>query len=65
MVALQKKKKKKTLRPHLHGWASTASRRLEPLRGGSLLFTKKFPGIKNAIYFIEKAHFVVEIFHIL
>ena len=27
-----------------HGWGSTASR-LEPLRGGSLLFTTKFPEI--------------------
>ena len=26
-----------------YGWGSTASR-LEPLRGGSLLFTTKFPG---------------------
>ena len=26
------------------GWGSTASR-LEPLRGGSLLFTTNFPGI--------------------
>ena len=64
MAAFQKKKTKNFMAP-FHGWASTASRRLEPLRGGSLLFTKKFPGIKNAIHFIEKAHFVVEIFHIL
>ena len=27
-----------------HGWGSTGSR-LEPLRGGSLLFTSKFPEI--------------------
>ena len=27
-----------------YGWGSTASR-LQPLRGGSLLFTTKFPGI--------------------
>ena len=27
-----------------HGWSSTASR-LEPLRGGSLFFTTKFPEI--------------------
>ena len=27
-----------------YGWGSTASR-LEPLRGGSLLFTTKFPDI--------------------
>ena len=29
-----------------YGWDSTASR-LEPLRGGSLLFTTKFPEVKN------------------
>ena len=29
-----------------HGWGSTASR-LEPLRGGSLLFTTKFPEISG------------------
>ena len=28
----------------LYGWSSTASR-LEPLRGGGLLFTTKFPEI--------------------
>ena len=28
--------------PFFYGWGSTASR-LEPLRGGSLLFTTKFP----------------------
>ena len=28
----------------IYGWSSTASR-LEPLRGGSLLFTTKFPEI--------------------
>ena len=27
-----------------YGWGSTASK-LEPFRGGSLLFTTKFPGI--------------------
>ena len=26
-----------------YGWGSTASRLEEPLRGGSLLFTTKFP----------------------
>ena len=36
--------KKKTLWPLFYGWGSTASR-LEPLRGGSLLFTTKFPEI--------------------
>ena len=30
-----------------YGWGSTTSR-LEPLRGGSLLFTNKFPGIPGA-----------------
>ena len=29
-----------------YGWGSTASR-LEPLRGGSLLFTTKFPEINS------------------
>ena len=29
-----------------YGWGSTASR-LEPLRGGSLLFTTKFPKISG------------------
>ena len=29
-----------------YGWGSTASR-LEPLRGGSLLFTTKFPEIPD------------------
>ena len=34
-----------------YGWVSTASR-LEPLRGGSLLFTFKFPEIP-ATHFID------------
>ena len=34
-----------------YGWDSTASR-LEPLRGGSLLFTTKFPEIPYT-YFIN------------
>ena len=34
-----------------YGWGSTASR-LEPLRGGSLLFTTKFPEIPGT-YFID------------
>ena len=34
-----------------HGWGSTASR-LEALRGGSLLFTTKFPGIPGT-HFID------------
>ena len=37
-------KKKKLLMAPFYGWGSTASR-LEPLRGGSLLFTTKFPEI--------------------
>ena len=35
------KKKKKNFMAPFYGWGSTASR-LEPLRGGSLLFTTKF-----------------------
>ena len=34
-----------------YGWGSTASR-LEPLRGGSLLFTNKFPEIPGT-HFID------------
>ena len=34
-----------------YGWGSTASR-LEPLRGGSLLFTIKFPEISGT-HFID------------
>ena len=34
-----------------YGWGSTASR-LQPLRGGSLLFTIQFPGISVA-HFID------------
>ena len=34
-----------------YGWGSTATR-LEPLRGGNLLFTTKFPEIA-ATYFID------------
>ena len=37
-------KKNKTLWPLFYGWGSAASR-LEPLRGGSLLFTTKSPDI--------------------
>ena len=32
-----------------HGYGSTASR-LEPLRGGSLLFTTKFPKISGTYF---------------
>ena len=34
-----------------YGWGSTASR-LEPLRGGSLLFTTKFPEISGNVCII-------------
>ena len=37
-------KKIKTLWPLFYGWGSTASR-IQPLRGGSLLFTIQFPEI--------------------
>ena len=37
-------KKKNIFMAPFHGWSSTASR-LEPLRGGSLFFTTKFPEI--------------------
>ena len=38
------KTKKKNFMAPFHGWGSTASR-LQPLRGGSLLFTIQFPEI--------------------
>ena len=37
--------------PFFYRWGSTASR-LEPLRGGSLLFTNKFPEIPGT-HFID------------
>ena len=37
---------KKNFMAPIYGWGSTASR-LEPLRGGSLLFTTKFPEISG------------------
>ena len=40
------KKKKKNFMASFYGWGSTASR-LEPLRGGNLLFTTKFPDISG------------------
>ena len=47
--------KKKTLKKNFmapfYGWGSAASR-LEPLRGGSLLFTTKFPEIPGT-HFID------------
>ena len=42
---------KKNFMAPFYGWGSTASR-LEPLRGGSLLFTTKFPEIP-ATHFID------------
>ena len=38
------KKRKSIFMASFYGWGSTASR-LKPLRGGSLLFTTKFPEI--------------------
>ena len=48
---LYSKKKKKNFMAPFYGWGSTASR-LEPLRGGSLLFTIKFPEIPGT-HFID------------
>ena len=42
---------KKNFTAPFHGWGSTASR-LEPLRGGSLLFTNKSPEISGT-HFID------------
>ena len=44
-------KKKTNFMAPFYGWGSTASR-LAPLRGGSLLFTTKFPEI-NGTHFID------------
>ena len=44
-------KKKKNFMAPFYGWGLTASR-LEPLRGGSLLFTTKFPEIPGT-HFID------------
>ena len=46
-----KKATKKNFMTPFYGWGSTASR-LEPLRGGSLLFTSKFPEIPGT-HFID------------
>ena len=43
--------KKTNFMAPFYGWGSTASK-LEPLRGGSLLFTTKFPEIPGA-HFID------------
>ena len=45
------KKEKKNFMAPFYGWGSTASR-LEPLRGGSLLFTIQFPEIPGT-HFID------------
>ena len=46
-----KLKLKKNFMAPFYGWGSTASR-LEPLRGGSLLFTTKFPEVPGT-HFID------------
>ena len=51
MLLCQDKKKQKKFMASFYGWGSTASR-LEPLRGGSLLFTTKFPDIPGT-HFID------------
>ena len=43
--------KKQNFMAPFYGWGSTTSR-LEPLRGGSLLFTTKFPEIPGT-HFID------------
>ena len=43
-------KKKNNFMAPFYGWGSTASR-LEPLRGGSLLFTTKFPETRGMTVF--------------
>ena len=47
----EKNFKKTNFMAPFHGWGSTASR-LEPLRGGSLLFATKFPEIPGT-HFID------------
>ena len=49
-ISLSKEKKTNFMAP-FYGWGSTASR-LEPLRGGSLLITTKFPEIPGT-HFID------------
>ena len=46
-----KNKQTKNFMAPFYGWGSTVSR-LEPLRGGSLLFTTKFPEIPGT-HFID------------
>ena len=48
---VQKRERKKTLWPLFCGWGSTASK-LQPLRGGRLLFTIQFPEIPST-HFID------------
>ena len=50
LASLNLKKKLYFMAP-FYGWGSTASR-LEPLRGGSLLFTTKFPEISGTQKFL-------------
>ena len=51
LTGLQVKKKKKNFMAPFYGWGSTASR-LQPLRGGSLLFTIQFPELSGT-HFID------------
>ena len=51
LAGLKKKKKNNNFMVPFYGWGSTASR-LEPLRGGSLLFTTKFPEVPGT-HFID------------
>ena len=51
LIILLLKTSKKNFMAPFYGWGSTASR-LEPLRGGSLLFTTKFPEIPGT-HFID------------
>ena len=53
------KKKNKLYGPFFYGWGSTASR-LQPLRGGSLLFTIQFPEICGNTHFIDLSEGWVE-----
>ena len=51
LIKTIKKANKKNFMAPFYGWGSTASR-LQPLRGGSLLFTIQFPGIPGT-HFID------------
>ena len=51
IVTSDKTLKKNNFMAPFYGWGSTASR-LEPLRGGSLLFTTKFPEVPGT-HFID------------